>query len=180
MSRRVQLVLPEPVAAQLHELAADAQEPAAAVAAQMLRRAVAEAAASGRVRPLRLAPTAAPPKRPVRARWLEPYGGDRRWSIDMWTAIVELHGRYPRQLEALQDGWWLDEGHTETLCALAVWRAEIDDGGVDPREELVFQGHLAQYAAILRSAGGGVDSAWVPGAAPPGWVAQTVGAGRRS
>jgi hypothetical protein len=31
---------------------------------------------------------------------------------------------------------WTDESHTETLCALAIWRAEIDDTGQDPREEL--------------------------------------------
>lgn len=106
----------------------------------------------------------------MRARWLEPYGGDRKWSVEMWGAIVELHGRYPRQLESLQDGWWLDEAHTETLCALAVWRGEIDDAGDDPREELAFQSHLAHYAAVLRAQGGGVDSAWVPGAPPSEWA----------
>lgn len=169
MSRRVQLVLPDPVATQLHELAAGAQEATATVAAQMLRGALAEAAAQGRVRPLRLAPPPRPPTRASRARWLEPYGGDHDWSVDMWGAIVELHGRYPRQLEAVQEGWWLDEAHTETLCALAVWRAEIDDAGDDPREELSFQTHLAHYAAVLRAQGGGVDAAWVPGAAPEHW-----------
>ncbi len=91
----------------------------------------------------------------------------------MWTAIVELHGRYPRQLEALQERWWLDEAHTETLCALAVWRGEIDDAGDDPREELAFQSHLAHYAAVLRNQGGGVESAWVPGAPPSDWVGRT-------
>ncbi len=88
----------------------------------------------------------------------------------MWTAIVELHGRYPRQLEALQDSWWLDEAHTETLCALAVWRAEIDDAGDDPREELSFQSHLAHYATVLRGQGGGVESVWVPGPPPAEWA----------
>jgi hypothetical protein len=173
MSRRVQLVLPDPVATQLHELAAGAQEATATVAAQMLRGAVAEAAAAGHVRPLRLAQPPPPQqqlRRSVRARWLEPYGGDHDWSVDMWGAIVELHGRYPRQLEAVQEGWWLDEAHTETLCALAVWRAEIDDAGDDPREELSFQTHLAHYAAVLRAQGGGVDAAWVPGVPPPDWT----------
>lgn len=169
MSRRVQLVLPEPVATQLHELAAGAQEATATVAAQMLRRAVGEAAAAGQVQPLRLAPPPAPPKRSGRARWLEPYGGNRDWSVEMWGAVVELHGRYPRQLQALQEGWWLDEAHTETLCALAVWRTEIDDAGDDPREELSFQSHLAHYAAVLRGQGGGVAQAWNPGAPPADW-----------
>lgn len=171
MSRRIQLVLPDPVATQLKELATGAQEPPATVAAQMLRGAIATAAAEGRVRAAR--PAQARPARTTaeRARWLEPYGGGREWSVAMWGAIVELHGRYPRQLEALQEGWWLDESHTETLCALAVWRAEIDDAGDDPREELTFQSHLAHYATVLRAQAGGVDSAWVPGAPPAQWVA---------
>ena len=175
MSRRVQLVLPDPVANQLHELAAGAQEAPATVAAQMLRGAVLEAAAAGRVRPLRLAQPPSPPKRSVRARWLEPYGGDRDWSVEMWGAIVELHGRYPRQLEGLHEGWWLDEAHTETLCALAIWRGEIDDAGDDPREELSFQSHLAHYASALRAQGGGVDSVWKPGALPAEWAGSTRG-----
>jgi hypothetical protein len=70
-----------------------------------------------------------------RARWLEPYGGDEQWRREMWGAIVALHGRYPVQLEALKDRWWTDEFTTETLCALAVWRAELDDTGHDPRDE---------------------------------------------
>jgi hypothetical protein len=178
MSRRVQLVLPDPVATQLHELAADAQEATASVAAQMLRGAVAEAAAAGHVRPLRLAQASPRPSRSARARWLEPYGGDRDWSVEMWGAIVGLHGRYPRQLERLKQGWWLDEAHTETLCALAVWRAEIDDAGEDPREELSFQSHLAHYAATLQAQGGGVDAAWVPGAPPAQWAAPVRDPGR--
>jgi hypothetical protein len=170
VSSRLQLVLPDPVATQLHELAAGAQEATATVAAQMLRGAVAEAADAGRVRPLRAGKAAHSPRLAVRARWLEPYGGDREWSVEMWGAIVELHGRYPRQLEGLQEGWWLDEAHSETLCALAVWRAAIDDAGDDPREELSFQSHLAHYAAVLRSQGGGVGAAWVPGAPPAQWT----------
>jgi hypothetical protein len=171
MSRRVQLVLPEPVATQLQELAAGAQEATATVAAQMLRGAVAEAAAEGRVRALRPVQQPSPrARRAERARWLEPYGGGRDWSVSMWGAIVELHGRYPRQLEALQEGWWLDEAHTETLCALAVWRGEIDDAGQDPREELAFQSHLAQYSSILRAQAAGVDATWVPGAPPADWA----------
>jgi hypothetical protein len=170
MSRRLQLVLPDPVASQLSDLAASAQEATATVAAQMLRGAVADAAADGRVRPLRLAAPVRARRASARARWLEPYGGDRTWSSAMWAAIVELHGRYPQQLAALQEGWWRDESHTETLCALAVWRADIDDAGDDPREELAFQSHLARYAALLRAHAGGVEAAWVPGAPPSDWT----------
>jgi hypothetical protein len=88
----------------------------------------------------------------------------------MWGAIVALHGRYPRQLGALKDEWWTDESHTETLCALAVWRAEIDDTAQDPREALAFHAQLADYAHALRQEGGGVTKAWKPGAPPAGWV----------
>ncbi|MGO8905189.1 MAG: hypothetical protein ACLQMH_06130 [Solirubrobacteraceae bacterium] len=63
---------------------------------------------------------------------------------------VALHGRYPRHLQDLKHGWWTDEVHTETLCAPAVWRAEIDDAGQDPREELAFHAQLADYANKLR------------------------------
>jgi len=88
----------------------------------------------------------------------------------MWGAVVALHGRYPRHLAALKDEWWTDESHTETLCALAVWRAELDDTGQDPREELAFQTQLADYAQVLRQQGGGVTKAWKPGAPPEMWA----------
>ena len=71
----------------------------------------------------------------------------------------------------LKEDWWSDEAHTETLCALAVWRAEIDDKGQDPREELAFQQQLADYAETLRQQGGGVTKTWRPGAPPAAWAA---------
>ena len=88
----------------------------------------------------------------------------------MWGQVVALHGRYPRALGSLKEGWWTDEQHTETLCALAVWRAELDEGGVDPREELAFQRQLADYTFALRQEGGGVSKAWRSGAPPVGWT----------
>jgi hypothetical protein len=87
----------------------------------------------------------------------------------MWGAIVALHGRYPRALSVLKDEWWNDDSHIETLCALAVWRAEIDDTGQDPREELAFQTQLADYSHTLRQEGGGVTKAWKPGVPPAEW-----------
>jgi hypothetical protein len=168
VSRRVQLVLPDPVAMQLDELAAGAQEPPATVAAQMLRGAVAQAATDGAVRPLRPVPERSR-ARSARARWLEPYGGDPTWSRQMWGAVVALHGRYPRQLEAVKDGWWCDEAQTEMLCAMATWRTDIDDGGEDPREEMAFHAQLSTYTQLLRQQGGGVAKAWQPGAPPAGW-----------
>ena len=107
-----------------------------------------------------------------RARWLEPYGGDAAWRAEMWGQIVALHGRYPHILAYLKDEWWADEAHIETLCALAVWRSELDDGGVDPREELAFHAQLTDYSQALRQEGGGVSKAWKPGAPPQGWAGE--------
>jgi hypothetical protein len=85
------------------------------------------------------------------------------------SPIVALHGRYPTQLEALKDKWRKDDSQTETLCALAAWRAELDDAGQDPRDEPAFQSQLADYAELLRRQGG--VTAWKPGAPPAEWAA---------
>jgi hypothetical protein len=169
MSRPMKIVLPDPVAIQLAELAANADEAPATLAAQMVRNGVAVAAKDGKVRHLRSAPVLVGRSGGERPPWLEPYGGDHGWRQQMWGAIVALHGRYPRTLGALKDEWWTDASHTETP-ALAVLRAEIDDSGQDPREELAFQAQLADYSNILRQEGGGVTKAWKPGAPPTEWV----------
>jgi hypothetical protein len=145
VSRPVKIVVPDPVAAQLAELAAAADQPPSRLAAQMVRNEVALAAKDGKARHLRSAPVLVGRNGGERPPWLEPYGGDHEWRQRMWGAIVALHGRYPRALAALKEQWWTDESHTETLCALATWRAEIDDTGRDPREELAFQTQLADY-----------------------------------
>jgi hypothetical protein len=170
MSQRLQIVLPDPVALQLHELAAGADTPPSTLAGQIVRNGVALAAKDGRVRPLRPAPVLLGGTGSERAPWLEPYGGDGEWRRQMWGLLVALHGRYPRHLETLKEKWWTDESQTETLCALAVWRAELDDAGVDPREELAFQNQLADFAHVLRRQGGGVTKAWKPGAPPAEWA----------
>lgn len=168
MSHRLQIVIPDSVATQLAELAAAEGEPVAALAARMVRHGVERTANGGKVEPSPPPPsTAATMDR--RPPWLEPYGGDQRWREETWGAIVALHGRYPRHLEHLKDGWWTDAAHTETLCALAVWRAEIDDAGRDPREELAFHHQLANFAHTLRHEAGGFERAWVPGAPPEQW-----------
>lgn len=171
MSHRVQVVLPDPVATQLCELAATAGEPPSTLAGSMVRQGVADAARHGKVRPLRTAAVAVAGRTAERPPWLEPWGGDPDWRDEMWGAIVALHGRYPRHLEALKSGWWNDDAHTELLCALAVWRAAIDDAGEDPREEIAFHTRLSDYAAMLRQEGGGVSKAWTPGAPPADWIA---------
>ena len=169
MSSRLQIVLPDAVGAQLQELAAGAGEPLATLARQMVRDGVALAAQSGKVRSPRASPTV-DGKAAGRPRWLEPYGGDPAGRTEMWGAVVALHGRYPRQLQDVKTGWWTDDSQTETLCALAVWRADIDETGRDPREELAFHHQLADYAHSLRQQGGGVEKAWQPCAPPDGWT----------
>ena len=169
MSRKLQIVLPDPLARELQELAGAAGEPLAAVARRILRDGLAAAANGGKMR--------ASGSRQQRAgrgsdrpRWLEPYGGAPDWRREMWGAVVALHARYPRHLQDLKTGWWTDESETETLCALSVWRADIDDAGHDPREELAFQQQLADYAHTLRQQGGGVQKTWRPGAPPEDWA----------
>lgn len=170
MSRKYQVTLPDPVAEQLEQLAVAADEPPTTLAGQFVRSEVARAAADGRVRPLRQPRlTTAGAADGARARWLEPYGGDGDWRADMWGQIVALHGRYPRALGWLQDGWWNEAELLEPLCALAVWRAEIDDTGQDAREELAFTEQLRVLSLALREAGGGVTNAWTPGALPQEW-----------
>jgi len=88
-----------------------------------------QAAKDGKVRPLRQAPVVVGATSGERARWLKPYDGDHEWRTEMWGQVVALHGRYPHHLENLKDKWWTNDAHTETLSALATWRAEIDDAG---------------------------------------------------
>jgi hypothetical protein len=170
MSQRIQIVLPDPIAQQLRELAAAADTPPSTLAAQIVSGGVALAAKGGKVRPLRPAPVLIDRGGSERAPWLEPYGGDPGWRRQMWGALVALHGRYPTHLETLKDKWWKDDSQTETLCALAVWRAELDDAGQDPRDELAFQNQLADYAQILSRQSGGVTKTWKPCAPPPEWA----------
>lgn len=176
MSRRLKITLPDGLAAQLDELAANTGDPVASLAGQMVRQGIAEAAAGGQVRAPRARPAPVAPdssdgeESDQRAPWLEPYGGDREWRSWMWGGIVALHGRYPTVLAGLKNGWWESEAHVETLCAFVVWRQMIDDTCRDPREELTFQVSLADYGHTLRQEGGSVTDAWKPGAPPARWA----------
>jgi hypothetical protein len=120
VSRKLQIVLPEPVATQLEELAVAAGEPLPTIARQIVRDgvAVAVAAKGGKVKARRPAPTVVG-EASGRPRWLAPYGGDPAWRIEMWGQVVPLHGRYPRQLQDVKAGWWTDDSQTETPSALA-------------------------------------------------------------
>ena len=164
MSHRLQVVLPDPLAATLRELAHGADEPPATLAARLLRHAITRVAQNGKHPPPKNT-TILTRRREQRPPWLEPYGADRDWHALMWGAIVALHGRYPRHLDNLKDGWWHDQAHTEILSALAVWRAAIDEGAEDPREELAFHHQLDDYAQVLNKLGGSVTQVWKPG--PP-------------
>jgi hypothetical protein len=132
MSQRVQVVLSDPVAVQLRELAAGADTPHSTLAAHFVQNEIARAIKNGHVRPLRSAPVLVDGNSGERPPWLEPYGGDAERRQQMWGAIVALRGRYPEQLEALKDKWWIDESTVETLGAHAVWRAEFDETRQDP------------------------------------------------
>jgi hypothetical protein len=170
MSHKLQVIISEPLLLQLRELAANAGEPPSTLASQILRNGIALAAEDGKVRSVRSTPALVGVGDDGRAPWLEPYGGDPDWRTTMWGAVVALHGRYPRHLAHLNHGWWNDEAHTETLCALATWRNELDDNGTDPREELAFQHQLTDYSNLLRQESGGVTKTWKPDAPPEEWI----------
>lgn len=171
MSRKIQIVLPGPIADQLQELAATTQEPQATLAALLVRNGLAQAANDGKVRPLKQTPptTTNSSNNGGRAPWLEPYGGSKTWRQQTWGAIVALHGRYPQALAHLKDQWWTNDQHTETLSALAIWRTEIDDNSQDPRDELAFQTQLNDYTHTLQQQNTGTTNTWTPGAPPDDW-----------
>lgn len=164
MSRPIKIVLPDGTAERLHALADETGETQATLAARLVKERLEHPDRDGNLRRVsRPGPTRRPP-------WLEPEHDQAAWRAEMWTAVVALHRRYPQQLAGLQDGWWEQPSHHETVAALAVWRAQLDHAATDPREELLFQAQLAEYGEILRAVGRGVASAWRPGAPPDGWA----------
>ncbi len=169
MSYRMKITLPDPTRAQLEALAEQRGEPASRVAAQMICAEIADGKAPQRKHAAVPATTQEDdPDR--RAPWIEPLFDYREWRTQMWGSIVALHGRYPRQLACLKDGWWEDTGHVEMLCALVVWRDWIDQIADDPRYEFAFHAQLANYGQELQQEGGGVTRAWKPGVPPDEWA----------
>lgn len=164
----MQIVLPEPAAEELARLAAAAGRAPATLAAELVREAIARAAEQG-------APRRAPRTRVLAGRddpkppWLPPAPASRAWRARMWGSIVTLRMRYPDALGRLHEGWWENEAQLETICALAVWREQIDAGCSDPREELAFQAQLLDYGAHLHRQPGGRPT-WQPGAPPLDWA----------
>jgi hypothetical protein len=171
MSHRMKITLPDPLMAELKELAARNGEPVARVAAEMVRRQIADRVATGPDH-FDTSTLAATDDEDLdrRAPWIEPIFGASAWRMETWRSIVALHERYPRELGHLKDGWWDNTAHVETLCALVAWRKWIDQGANDPREELAFHVQLTDYAHELRQEGGGVTRAWKPAAPPDNWV----------
>lgn len=169
-SRYIKVALAERYAAQLDALAASSGEPLATLANRLIRYGLSQAVSDGSVREPKPAAQAVRHAEGGRARWLEPYGGDADWRAAMWGQIVALHGRFPQYLSHLKDKWWTHEAQTDALCALATWRADIDDTGTDPRDELAFLTAIIDFGNLLRQEGGGVAKAWEPGAPPREWT----------
>ena len=154
--KRLTIRLPDPAHTALQQRAVAAGEPLASAASNMLRTALEHDDGTPSSR-RRVMPRPVPPRASVpgaRAPWIAPEA-DRSWHEQMWGAIVALYERYPRPLARLEHDWYKHAERTETLAALAVWRASIDATGEDPREELAFHTALQQLARTLDQAPGG-------------------------
>jgi hypothetical protein len=146
--KRLTIRLPDPAHQALEQRAQAAGEPLASMAAGLLRTAIDDE----EVRPARRLRAERPtPRRPIATSgppWLPP-DGDKEWGPNMWAAIVALHKRYPGALAKLEHDWHERPERTETLAALAIWRANIDAAAEDPREELAFHNAIQQLARTL-------------------------------
>jgi hypothetical protein len=169
MSQRLKITLSNSVMAELRGIAARDGVPIARIAAGRVGRAAADTRTGESLVPLPARVEDDDQPSDGQAPWIEPVMGDVEWRKWMWGSIAALHGRYPRQLAYLQNGWWNDSSHLETLGALVVWRDWIDTAVDDPRHELAFQAQLVDYSQQLRQQGGGVTTAWKPGAPPSEW-----------
>jgi hypothetical protein len=91
MSRRVQIVLPDPVADQLYEFAAGADTPPSTLAAQMVRNGVAQAAKDGKVRPMKSVPVVVLEFRSYPAAILSVWAG---FVVSRWLGVWGVTGGY--------------------------------------------------------------------------------------
>jgi hypothetical protein len=149
--KRLMIRLPDPAHAALEQRALQAGEPLASTAAGLLRTVLVdgdETKPARRVRSPRPGPRSRSAGAAPGAPWIAS-DDDPDWHRNTWGAIVALHKRYPRALAKLKHDWHEHPDRAETLAALAVWRANIDAAGEDPREELAFHNALQQLSRIL-------------------------------
>jgi hypothetical protein len=175
--RRISIRLPDPALVLLEQRAQAQGEPVASAASNLLRTALENGVtesggAKSRVAPRRsLARTSTRPT--PGAPWIAPED-DPDWHERMWGAIVALYERYPRVLARLEHDWYEHTERVETLTALAVWRANIDAAGEDPREELAFQAALLQLGRILDNAPSSERRFKPDARMPTGWMKAVV------
>lgn len=122
------------------------------------------------------APSPAPPApAPIaaggenRAAWLQLDRGDR-WREQMWVAAQQLRQWYPDLAELLRDGWHTDRFALDGTLALAVWRAELDEGEkADPRLEHQWLAALRDFKRMLEDRQGHIGSRSTPQPRPEDW-----------
>jgi hypothetical protein len=168
--RRLSIRLPDPAYATLAERAIAGGEPLASTASGLLRTVLEDqdAKPAKRLRAQRPESRTRPPSTAGGPPWL-PNEQDPNWAEHMWAAIVALHQRYPRALAKLESDWYEHPERSETLTALATWRASIDAAAEDPREELAFQSALQQLARTLDQSPGLGRPFKADTPMPPGW-----------
>ncbi|MHB1810148.1 MAG: hypothetical protein ACYCU0_12780 [Solirubrobacteraceae bacterium] len=139
---RIAITLDEHALAELRKRAVVNSEPASRTAARLIR----DGLLTGHDNdppPIDIAPPATTERATGTPAWLEPLSERERWRREIWAAVSALHVRYPRALSQLRANWWQDRALTETLAALAAWRAQLDAGRhTDPRAELLFHDRL--------------------------------------
>lgn len=174
MSRKLQLTLPQPVAEQLWQLAADADQPPGRLARQLLENAIGRLAEGAHGEPLPPAVTSrsAPISTgdPAPPPWIEPPGADTQWRSLAWGAVAALHARYPQHLAAIPADWWQHNHHLERITALAHWRHQLDDAATDPRDELHFHEALTRLASEFDQASSSAQRPWSPADMPSAWI----------
>jgi hypothetical protein len=164
MTHRVMITLPDPLAEQLDQHAARTAQRTATAAAELIRDALNHPAQTK-------TPAASASRSPTSeqtAPWIEPSDETRAaWRSETWMAILALCARYPKELARLENAWWRRPSRVETLAALAEWRNRLDHESTDPREELAFQGRLAELQYTLEHAPGIGADTFDPSAPPP-------------
>jgi hypothetical protein len=91
MSRRIKMTLPDPLVAQLEELAEERGEPIARIAAQFVCTEIEKRI--GEQTGQTIMPFAGPvtdPDLDRRAPWIEPFYDQQEWRTQIWGSIVAL------------------------------------------------------------------------------------------